>query len=108
MGPSGVCSLLKLQAVLWRARLLRAHRLCSAVKVSLGYVNGKWGIFAVLGQKYTKTASLSDFNHQLTLVGTLARSLDRKWVALGEMTVLKGIFLLPTSLLLELCARQPC
>lgn len=52
MGPSGVCSLLKLQAVLWRARLLWAHRLCSSVKVSLGYVNGKWGIFAVLGQKY--------------------------------------------------------
>lgn len=50
-----------------------------------------------------KTASLSDFNHHLTLVGTLGLWTGSGWLG-GEMTVLEGIFLLPTSLLLEFSA----
>lgn len=65
-------------------------RLC---KRKVGHFLRSWG-------RSMKTASLSDFNHHPTPCG-YAWSLDRKWAGLGEMTVLKGIFLLPTSLLLE-------
>ena len=53
-----VCSLLKLQAVLWKPGSF-GHSPCSVMKVSFGHIDGKWDIFMVLGPSHQLKSSLS-------------------------------------------------